>query len=282
MQHLTSKMDALSKLWWMGCRCLGCPICNATLMSPCNAYPELVGRRARARLVVLAGDVAGRWSKETRAFSCCWHEQTWKMKWWAMLSCAAARTFAALLLFFFSRKEKRKVKQQRKSINECRIRNNNHHAKPCVTRVPDHFSSRGRWTITTLRCSAFQERQRESTSAGANQNHAPPPNPCKFRAGTECGVPNEPSPGRLDEGKLVPLRTTCLPLRWRERPVESPSSEEVMGDRGFGLKGPRVHRTVDATNFLHSPLPPPKKKKTAPLPKHFATLSRDPVDISPP
>ena len=33
-----------------------------------RTYPELVGRRARARLVVLAGEVAGRWSEETRAF----------------------------------------------------------------------------------------------------------------------------------------------------------------------------------------------------------------------
>ena len=31
-------------------------------------YPELVGRRARAWLVVLAGEVVGRWSEETRAF----------------------------------------------------------------------------------------------------------------------------------------------------------------------------------------------------------------------
>ena len=33
-----------------------------------RTYPELVVRRARARLVVLAGEVAGRWSEETRVF----------------------------------------------------------------------------------------------------------------------------------------------------------------------------------------------------------------------
>ena len=33
-------------------------------------------------------------------------------------------------------------------------------------------------------------------------------------------VPDEPSPGRVDGGKLVDLWTTCLPLHWRERPVE--------------------------------------------------------------
>ena len=31
-------------------------------------YPELVGPRSRARLVVLAGEVAGRWSEETKSF----------------------------------------------------------------------------------------------------------------------------------------------------------------------------------------------------------------------
>ena len=32
-----------------------------------RAYPELVGQRARTRLVVLAGEVGGRWSGETRS-----------------------------------------------------------------------------------------------------------------------------------------------------------------------------------------------------------------------
>ena len=78
-----------------------------------RTYPELVGRRARARLVVLAGEVAGRWSEETRAFIRLLArartrnettlmrrraEQAWRMRWWAILSCAAARAFAASLL----------------------------------------------------------------------------------------------------------------------------------------------------------------------------------------
>ena len=33
-----------------------------------RTYPELVGPRGRARLVVLAGEVGGRWCPETRAF----------------------------------------------------------------------------------------------------------------------------------------------------------------------------------------------------------------------
>ena len=33
-------------------------------------YPELIGPHARARLVVLAGEVGGRWSDETRSFLC--------------------------------------------------------------------------------------------------------------------------------------------------------------------------------------------------------------------
>ena len=33
-----------------------------------KTYPELVGRRVRARLVVLAVEVGGRWSEEARNF----------------------------------------------------------------------------------------------------------------------------------------------------------------------------------------------------------------------
>ena len=33
-----------------------------------RTYPEFVGPRSRARLVVLAGEVMGRWSPETRSF----------------------------------------------------------------------------------------------------------------------------------------------------------------------------------------------------------------------
>ena len=78
-----------------------------------RTYPELVGPRGRARLVVLAGDVGGRWSEETRSFltqlakAKSRHEppilrrraeQAWRMRWQAMLSCVAAKAFAASLL----------------------------------------------------------------------------------------------------------------------------------------------------------------------------------------
>ena len=76
-------------------------------------YPELVGPRSRARLVVLAMEVGGRWSSETRSFLA--HlakarsrrevpllrkrvEQAWRLRWGAILGCAAARAVAASLL----------------------------------------------------------------------------------------------------------------------------------------------------------------------------------------
>ena len=76
-------------------------------------YPELVAPRARARLVVWAGEVNGRWSEETRTFLSLLAkakarsetpvmrrrvEQAWRMRWGAMLACTAARAFAASLL----------------------------------------------------------------------------------------------------------------------------------------------------------------------------------------
>ena len=76
-------------------------------------YAELVALRARARLVVWAGEVNGRWSEETRAFlsllakakarsetPVMWRrvEQAWRTRWGAMLACTAARAFAASLL----------------------------------------------------------------------------------------------------------------------------------------------------------------------------------------
>ena len=78
-----------------------------------RSYPELVGPRSRAKLVVLAGEVGGRWSEETATFlrllavararseSTLMRrraEQAWRMRWGGMLACAAARAFAALLL----------------------------------------------------------------------------------------------------------------------------------------------------------------------------------------
>ena len=76
-------------------------------------YPELVATRARARLVVWAGEVKGGWSEETRLFLSLLAkaksrsetpvmrrrvEQAWRLRWGAMLACTAARAFAAFLL----------------------------------------------------------------------------------------------------------------------------------------------------------------------------------------
>ena len=78
-----------------------------------RTYPELVQPGHRAKLVVLAGEVAGRWSEETIAFIR--HmakarareepfifrkraEQGWRMRWCSLLACTAARAFAASLL----------------------------------------------------------------------------------------------------------------------------------------------------------------------------------------
>ena len=85
--------------------------------APCRrkerTYPELVGRRGRATLAVLAGEVGGRWSGETRSFlnqlakvrarseSILMRkrvEQAWRLRWASMLSCVAARAVASSLL----------------------------------------------------------------------------------------------------------------------------------------------------------------------------------------
>ena len=67
-------------------------------------YPELVGRGSRARLVVLAIEVGGRWSPELQTFVARLakskareqpfllqkrFEQAWQMRWGAFLACAA-------------------------------------------------------------------------------------------------------------------------------------------------------------------------------------------------
>ena len=76
-------------------------------------YPELVGPRARARLVVLGVEVGGRWSDETQRFvsslarakARCevWllrrrAEQAWRLRWGSLLSCTVARAVAHSLL----------------------------------------------------------------------------------------------------------------------------------------------------------------------------------------
>ena len=78
-----------------------------------TTYPELAGRGGRARLVVLAGEVGGRFSTETAQFlsDLAWAKtqgvsdllrgrarSAWTRRWSAMLGCAAARAFATSLL----------------------------------------------------------------------------------------------------------------------------------------------------------------------------------------
>ena len=78
-----------------------------------RTYPELVRPGARARLVVLALETGGRWSKDARTFVQLLArararseprliqrrvEQAWRLRWYSILSCAAARALAASLL----------------------------------------------------------------------------------------------------------------------------------------------------------------------------------------
>ena len=67
----------------------------------------MIGRNARARLVVLAGEIGGRWSSETNTFvrllaqakarEGASHFTTWRLRWGSLLACASARVFAASL-----------------------------------------------------------------------------------------------------------------------------------------------------------------------------------------
>ena len=76
-------------------------------------YPELVGLHSRAKLVVLGVEVGGRWSDETRTFLSRLAkarartemplmrrraEQAWRLRWGAMLACAAVKAVASSLL----------------------------------------------------------------------------------------------------------------------------------------------------------------------------------------
>ena len=78
-----------------------------------RTYPELVRPGSRARLVVLAGEIGGRWSSETRTFLSQLAEahsreeiplmqrrveQAWRLRWGSMLACASARAVASSLL----------------------------------------------------------------------------------------------------------------------------------------------------------------------------------------
>ena len=78
-----------------------------------RTFPELVGPRARARLVVLGVEVGGRLSTETQSFlsrlakakangevplMCRTAEQAWRLRWRSLLSCTAARAVATSML----------------------------------------------------------------------------------------------------------------------------------------------------------------------------------------
>ena len=78
-----------------------------------TTYPELVGPRSRAKLVVLAVEVGGRWSEQTRVFLSQLArararqeiplmrrraEQAWRMRWGGLLARAAAKSVASSLL----------------------------------------------------------------------------------------------------------------------------------------------------------------------------------------
>ena len=78
-----------------------------------KTYPELCGEGGRARLVVLAAEVGGRWSAETAQFITAPASAraesepstlkgrmaaAWTRRWSAMLACSAGRAFALCLL----------------------------------------------------------------------------------------------------------------------------------------------------------------------------------------
>ena len=78
-----------------------------------RTYPELAGDGGRARLVVLAAEVGGRWSTETAQFLSALAkaralsvpqvlqgrvEAAWIRRWSAILACSAARAFSLSLL----------------------------------------------------------------------------------------------------------------------------------------------------------------------------------------
>ena len=86
---------------------------NAARCRKVRSYPELSGERGRAKLVVLVGEIGGRFSEETQTFIRLLARaktrsvpaplrtqarQSWAHRWSSILSCAAARAFASSLL----------------------------------------------------------------------------------------------------------------------------------------------------------------------------------------
>ena len=75
-----------------------------------RTYPELVDPGRRARLVVFILEVGGRWSEEAKIFirllarhvsdpnPGCSKTSGGRLRWYAIISCAAARSFAVSLL----------------------------------------------------------------------------------------------------------------------------------------------------------------------------------------
>ena len=70
-----------------------------------RTYPRLDGQGGRARLVVLADEIGGRWSSETSSKARVApagmqgsSQAAWRRRWASMLSCAAARACALSLL----------------------------------------------------------------------------------------------------------------------------------------------------------------------------------------
>ena len=85
----------------------------AARQNKARTYPELSGADGRARLVVLAAEVGGRWSEETRKFLGALAtakarsapamlqpsvRAAWLHRWRSLLACTAARSFAESLL----------------------------------------------------------------------------------------------------------------------------------------------------------------------------------------
>ena len=124
------------------------------------------------------------------------------------------------LIFFFAKGEE-KSQSTRKVSRRMSHQNQQPSRKTCVTRVPrslqqscalDHHNLA--WYGLQGETARKHERWRKPESCSTSKS---------MRVSRWHGVwevPDEPSPGRVDGGKLVPLWTTYLPLHWRERPVE--------------------------------------------------------------
>ena len=97
----------LGHTWYIGKR-----FCKSTCIF-ISTYPELCERHSRARLVVLAAEVGGRWSDEAADFLeqlakakargvprvlQVRTRQAWQMRWSYLLACSSARAFALSLL----------------------------------------------------------------------------------------------------------------------------------------------------------------------------------------